>query len=161
MKYLLENQIKPIFTVPRRPFTQASIEGNNSVFSRKFWNRIAFKSVEEVDEKIEWFNRSSIEYLGYTRPKEKKVKTEEFIPKVYLIRQVEENKDKKEGFINVLNELIPLPKSYIKYYVLAEWNLREEQIYIRFEKGKESEIIENIPLKINPRSKRKCQDILK
>jgi hypothetical protein len=161
MKFLLENQISPIFTVPRRPFTQASIEGNNSVFSRKFWNRIEFKSVEEVDEKIEWFNKASIEYLRYSKPKVKKIKTEEFIPKVYLIRQVEENKDKKEGFINVLNELIPLPKSYIKYYVLAEWNLREEQIYIRFEKEKESEIIENIPFKMNSRSKEKCQDILK
>jgi hypothetical protein len=161
MKFLLENQVTPMFTVPRKPFTQASIEGNNSVFSRKFWNRIEFKSVEEVDEKIEWFNKSSIEYLGYYKPKEKKIKTEEFIPKVYLIRQVEEDKEKKEGFINVLNETILLPKSYIKYYVLAEWNLREEQIYIRFEKEKESKIIENIPFKINPRSKKKCQNILK
>jgi transposase len=161
MIFLLENQVSPIFAVPRRPFTQASIEGNNSVFSRKFWNRIDFKSVEEIDKKIEWFNKASIEYLGYYKPKEKKIKTEEFVPKVYLIRQVEENKEKKEGFINVLNELIPLPKSYIKYYVLAEWNLREEQIYIRFEKEKESEIIENMPFKINPRSKKKCQDILK
>jgi len=161
MNFLLENQVIPIFTVPKRPFTQASIEGNNSVFSRKFWNRIEFKSVEEVDEKIEWFNRSSVEYLGYYRPKEKKTKKEGFIPKVYLIRQVGENKEKKEGFINVLNEKILLPKSYIKYYVLAEWNLKEERIYIRFEKEKESEIIKNISFKINPRSKEKCQDILK
>jgi len=161
MKFLLENQVNPIFTVPKRPFTQASIEGNNSVFSRKFWNRIEFKSIEEVDEKIEWFNKSSIEYLGYYRPKEKKIKKEEFIPKIYLIRQVEEDKEKKEGFINVLNEIIHLPKSYIKYYVLAEWNLKEERIYIRFEKEKESEIIKNISFKINPSSKEKCQEILK
>lgn len=161
MKFLLENQVIPIFTVPKRPFTQASIEGNNSVFSRKFWNRIEFKSTEEVDEKIEWFNKSSIEYLGYCQPEKKKNKREGFAPKVYLIRQVEEDKEKKEGFINVLNEIIHLPKSYIKYYVLAEWDLREEQIYIRFEKEKESEIIENIPFKINPRSKEKCQNILK
>jgi len=161
MKFLLENQVNPIFTVPKRPFTQASIEGNNSVFSRKFWNRIEFKTIEEVDKKIEWFNKSSIEYLGYYRPKDKETKREGFIPKVYLIRQVEEDKEKQEGFINVLNEKILLPKSYIKYYVLAEWNLREEQIYIRFEKEKESEIIENILFKINPRSKEKCQDILK
>jgi len=161
MNFLLANQVIPIFTVPKRPFTQASIEGNNSVFSRKFWNRIEFESVEEVDEKIEWFNKSSIAYLGYCRPKEKKIKKEEFIPKVYLIRQVEEDKEKKEGFINVLNEIIHLPKAYIKYYVLAEWNLKEERIYIRFEKEKESEIIKNMPFKINLRSKEKCQEILK
>jgi hypothetical protein len=160
MKFLLENHVIPIFAVPRRPFTQASIEGNNSVFSRKFWNRIEFESIEEVDEKIEWFNKSSIEYLGYCRPKEKKTKKEDFTPKVYLIRQVEEDKEKKEGFINVLNEIIHLPKSYIKYYVLAEWNLKEERIYIRFEKEKESEIIKNISFKINSRSKEKCKDIL-
>jgi transposase len=161
MKFLLENQVNPIFTVPKRPFTQASIEGNNSVFSRKFWNRIEFESVEEVDEKIEWFNKASIEYLGYRQPEEKKTKKEGFIPKVYLIRQVEEDKEKKEGFISVLNEIIHLPKSYIKYYVLAEWDLKEERIYIRFEKEKESEIIENIPFKINQRPKEKCQNILR
>lgn len=160
MKFLLENQVIPIFTVPKRPFTQASIEGNNSVFSRKFWNRIEFKSIEEVNEKIEWFNKASIEYLGYCRPKEKKTKKEDFIPKVYLIRQVEEDKEKKEGFINVLNEIIHLPKSYIKYYVLAEWNLKEEHLYVRFEKEKESEIIKNIRFNINSRSKEKCKDIL-
>jgi len=161
MKFLLENQVIPIFTVPRKPFTQASIEGNNSVFSRKFWNRIEFKSIEEVDAKIEWFNKSSIEYLGYYRPKDKEAKKEGFIPTVYLIRQVEEDKEKQEGFINILNEKILLPQSYIKYYVLAEWNLREEQIYIRFEKEKESEIIKKTPFKINPKSKEKCKDILK
>jgi hypothetical protein len=161
MNFLLENHVIPIFTVPKRPFTQASIEGNNSVFSRKFWNRIEFSSVEEVDKKIEWFNKASIEYLGYYRSEEKKTRKEEFIPKVYLIRQVGEDKEKKEGFINVLNEILYLPKSYIKYYVLAEWNLKEERIYIRFEKEKESEIIENIPFKINPRSKEKCQNILR
>jgi len=96
-----------------------------AVFSRKFWNRIEFKSIEEVDAKTEWFDKASIEYLGCRRPKEKKTKKEDFIPKVYLIRQVEEDKEKKEGFINVLNEIIHLPKSYIKYYVLAEWNLKE------------------------------------
>ena len=161
MKFLLKNQVIPIFAVPKKPFTQASIEGNNSVFSRKFWNRIEFKSIEEVDEKLEWFNKASIKYLGYCRTEEKKIKKEEFIPKVYLIRQVEEYKDKKEGFINVLNEIVYLPKSYIKYYVLTEWNLKEERIYIRFEKEKKSETIKNISFKINPRSKEKCQEILK
>ncbi len=65
MSFLLRNQVVPIFTVPRRPFSQASIKGNNSIFARKFWNRIDFKSVEEVDEKLEWFNLASQRYTGY------------------------------------------------------------------------------------------------
>ena len=60
MNFLLENKVYPIFAVPRKPFSQASIEGNNSVFSRKFWNRISFSSLEEIDEKLEWFNEASL-----------------------------------------------------------------------------------------------------
>jgi len=50
MKFLLANQVIPIFAVPRKPFSQASIEGNNSVFARKFWNQIEFQSVAEIDK---------------------------------------------------------------------------------------------------------------
>jgi hypothetical protein len=48
MKFLLENQVIPIFTVLRKPRSQASIKGNNSVFAKKFWNRIQFTSLDEV-----------------------------------------------------------------------------------------------------------------
>lgn len=162
MKFLLEYQVIPIFAVPKRPFTQASIEGNNSVFSRKFWNMVKFKSVEEVDKKLEWFNKSSQEYTGYQPPKRKYRKKEGFIPKVYFNRQVREDEEgDNKGFIDVLHEKLHFPKSYINYFVLAEWNLKEEQLYIRFEKDERSEIIKKVCFKINQRSKKKCQNILK
>ena len=162
MKFLLENQITPIFAVPKKPFTQASIEGNNSVFSRKFWNRIKFKSLEEVDLKLEWFNKSSQEYTGYHPPERKCREKEDFIPKVYFIRQVKEDeKGDNKGCIDVLHEKLHFPKSYINYFLLAEWNLMEEKIYIRFEKNKKSEIIKILNFKINQRSKKKCQNLLK
>ncbi|MDI6782960.1 MAG: hypothetical protein QME64_02565 [bacterium] len=111
MKFLLENQVIPIFAVPRKPFSQASIEGNNSVFSRIFWNRIEFKTLPEVDEKLAWFNQSSLEYLGYQKPQEKKFK-KDFIKKVYFLRQVKEDKTQPgKAFIDVLNEKVFLPKS--------------------------------------------------
>jgi hypothetical protein len=44
MIFLLKKKIIPVFSVPRKPFSQASIEGNNSVFSRKFWNSMRFNS---------------------------------------------------------------------------------------------------------------------
>ena len=152
--FLLKNQVIPIFAVPRRPFSQASIEGNNSVFARKFWNRIDFKSVEEVDEKIEWFNLSSERYLHYQRPKQHPKHKRNFTPKIYFIRQIKEDREQaSKPFIDVLNEKIFLPKSYINYFVLAEWRLKQEQLYIHFEKEQQSKMIKQLSFKINPRSK--------
>lgn len=161
MSYLLQNQVVPIFAVPRKPFSQASIEGNNSVFSRKFWNRIEFKSIQEVDMKLEWFNKSSAQYLGYQRPNKKSRKNKNFIPRIYFIRQVKENKEQTgKAYIDILNEKVFLPKSYINYFVLSEWNLEPEQLYIYFEKEQQSKIIKKLSFKINPRSKEKIQKLL-
>lgn len=157
MKFLLKNQIIPIFAVPRKPFSQASIEGNNSVFSRKFWNRIQFKSLAEVDKKLGWFNKSSQQYLRYQRPEKiRTTKKKNFIPKIYFTRQVKEDTTRKRmnGYIDILNEQIHLPKAYINYFVLAEWNLKQEQLYICFEKDEKSKIVKKLSFKINQRSKK-------
>lgn len=159
--FLLKYQVIPIFAVPRRPFSQASIEGNNSVFARKFWNRINFKSVKEVDKKLEWFNLSSQRYLNYQAPKENSRRKKNFIPKIYFIRQVKEDKEQiGKPFIDVLNERIFLPKSYINYFVLAEWNLKQEQLYIYFEKEQEAKMIKRLSFKINSRSKERCSHFI-
>jgi len=102
MNYLLKNKVIPVFAVPRKPFTQASIEGNNSVFSKKFWNRFDFKTLKEIDDKLELFNLSSQRYTGYIGPKKNHQKRN-FTPKVYFIRQVKEvSENKKIGaYINV------------------------------------------------------------
>jgi len=161
MGFLLKNQVIPIFAVPRKPFSQASIEGNNSIFARKFWNRIEFKSVKEVDEKLEWFNLSSQRYTGYQPPKVKPRTKRDFIPKIYFIRQVKEDKEQiGKAFIDVLNEEVFLPQSYINYFVLAEWNLKEEQLYIYFEKEQESKMIKKLSFKINSRSKERCSHFI-
>jgi len=153
---LLSHQVVPIFAVPRKPFSQASIEGNNSVFARKFWNRIDFKSVEEVEEKLEWFNLSSQRYLHYQPSKARPKRKRNFVPKIYFTRQVKEDKEQTgHAFIDVLNEKVFLPRSYINYFVLAEWNLKKEQLFIYFEKEQQSKIIKKLSFKINPRSKEK------
>jgi len=159
--FLLKNQVIPIFAVPRKPFSQASIEGNNSVFARKFWNRIDFKSIEEVDEKLEWFNLSSERYLHYLKPKIKSKRKKDFIPKIYFTRQVREDKEQTDRpFIDVLNEKVFLPKDYINYFVLAEWNLKQEKLCIYFEKEQQSKMIKQLPFKINSRSKERCTDFI-
>jgi hypothetical protein len=52
MDLLLSHDILPIFTVPRRPFTQASTEGNNSVFTRLFRSQRTVTSFEEIHEQL-------------------------------------------------------------------------------------------------------------
>lgn len=159
--FLLKQQVIPIFAVPRRPFSQASIEGNNSVFARKFWNRIDFKTVEEVDEKIEWFNLSSEQYLRYQRPERRPKRKRSFTPKIYFIRQVREDTEHTgKSFISVLNEKVFLPKPFINYFVLAEWNLKQEQLSIYFEKEQESKMIKKLSFKINSRSKERCSHFI-
>ncbi len=156
--WCLSQKIIPIYSVPRKPFSQASIEGNNSVFSKKFWKRIQFKNLKEVDIKLEWFNKSSEQYLDYHKPKKNK-NNKKFIPKIYFTRQVLEDQKTKKGFINVLNEKVLLRKSYINYFVLAEWNLKQEMLYIYFEKEQKPKIIKKISFKINLKSKEKLKEM--
>ena len=153
MIHLLKEKIIPIFSVPRKPFSQASIEGNNSVFSRFFWNRSYFKNIEDIDTQLKWFNKASLEYLEYEKPKTKYEKNG-FIPKVYFLRQVKESEQTGNGYIRVVNEIINIRKNYINFFVLAEWNLQEEVLYIYFERNEKSKIIKKIDFKICDNSKK-------
>jgi len=154
MVFLLKRRILPVFAVPRKPFSQASIEGNNSVFARKFWNSQRFTSLRQLDTRLAWFNTSSIAYAGYdTTKRKRRTLTEDFVPRVYFIRQVQHHEHTGQGVIDVLNETIPLPRAYIQYFVLAEWNLVEQQLHVWFEKGQQRKCIKTIEFTINPNSK--------
>ncbi len=156
MHYLLKNDVIPVFAVPRKPFTQASIEGNNSVFSKKFWNRFDFKSLKEIDDKLELFNQSSQRYTGYRKPRFVSQKRN-FTPKVYFIRQVKEISESKKigAYIDILNVKVPMSKPLVNYYVLSEWNLKQETLNIYFEKDNIQNLIKKIDFKINKKSKDK------
>jgi hypothetical protein len=156
--FLLRHQVIPIFAVPRKPFSQASIEGNNSVFARRFWKRRTFNDVAAVDEQLAWFNQASQRYLEYQPPSKKKPRHHDFVPRVYFISQVKEHNS--TGFIEVLNEKIYLPKSYINYFVLAEWNLQIERLIVHFEKDQEPRKIKECAFRINWRSHEKHQQLL-
>ena len=145
--FLLQNRVIPIFAVPRRPFSQASIEGNNSIFARKFWNPTYFESVSEVDTKLQWFNDASQRYTNYQRPIVAEQANKEFVPKVFFIRQVKEG-SASEGIISVLHEDISVPECYINYFLLAEWNLVNEQLTVYIEKDQKPEVIQKIPFQI-------------
>jgi len=159
--WYLSKEIIPIYAVPRKPFSQASIEGNNSVFARNFWKRIEFKSVKEVDKKLGWFNKSSEQYTGYLKPGKNPAErdSKKFIPKIYFTRQVSEDQKTKRGFIDVAREKILLPKSYVNYFVLAEWRLGREMLYIHFEKEQKLKLVKKLSFKINQKSKDKLRKL--
>ncbi len=134
-RFLLGRQIVPIYAVPRRPFTQASVEGSNSMFARKFWNARRFTSLEDVDTQLGWFNAAIGRYHGYTPSTRTRPPT--FVPRMYFLRQVHESPVHKGfGSIEVLHEEIRLPLSYVKYFVLTEWNLENQWLTVYFESDK-------------------------
>jgi hypothetical protein len=153
---LLNQHITPVFSVPRRPFSQASIEGNNSVFARKFWNTQTFTSVADVDHRLNWFNECSLNYTGYTPSAPAPGRPQPFVPRIYFMRQVREHPEHPaQGCIDILNELVDLPADYIQYFLLAEWNLRTERLHVHLERDNHAKRIKSQSFKLNPNSRYK------
>lgn len=160
MIYLLNRKITPVFAVPRRPFTQASIEGNNSVFARHFWNRREFNTPADVDCQLEWFNKSSLKYTDYQKPDSKNYPEQtEFIPNVYFLRQIKESEAKPgQGSIAILNEEILLPAEWINFFVVAKWNLKNETLTVFKEQDKQQITLYEESFLINKTSKNKLKE---
>ena len=59
--------------------------------------------------------------------------------------------------IDVLNEQIALPVSYVSYFVLAEWNLKTERLAIWFEKDSTPKRIKSVRFTLNPNSRYKLK----
>lgn len=156
MFFLLNHHVVPIFAVPRKPFSQASIEGNNSVFSRFFWNKHEFTSLKQIDRELEWFNKSSLRYTGYHHPSlSDLVNRSDFKPEVIFIRQVRDQNG--DGTIDILNEIIKLESQYINYFVLVRWSLQEEKLRVYFEKEKLSNLIAEFRFLVNRNSLKKIK----
>ena len=84
VRFLLQEEIIPVFTAPRKPWNQASVEGANSIFSRKFWRRFEFGSVEAIDDTLADFNIAYERYLEYDWPSRRKETTRPFSTKNLL-----------------------------------------------------------------------------
>lgn len=153
IKFLFDKKIIPIFTNPRSPWNNGSMEGSNSVFSRNFWCKFTFESTGNLDKKLELFNKSSLWYSDYDWSKIRKKEAGEFIPQIYFIRKVYENQKNGKGEINILNEKINLPKEYINLYTLSQWSLKTETLYVYFEKEQEKMLIEKMKFEINKNCK--------
>ncbi len=153
IKFLFDKKIVPIFTNPRSPWNNGSVEGSNSVFARNFWSKFIFESTGDLDKKLELFNESSLWYSDYGQTKIQKKESREFIPQIYFIRKVYENQESGKGEVNILNEKINLPNEYINLYTLSQWNLKTETLYIYFEKEQEKLLIKKLRFEINKNCK--------
>lgn len=158
--YLFKRKSIPIFTAPREPWNQASVEGSNSVFTKKFWNRYEFTSIKEIDEKLRLFNQAYLKYSRYQNQPELPQEKKKFIPQIFFIRKVYAGKQSEQGFIDVLNEKLFLPKSYINLFVLTYWNLKTETLTILFERDKKLFKIKKYRFLINKLSKRKLSGFI-
>lgn len=151
--FLLKKKIIPVFTAPRKPWNQASIEGSNSIFSRKFWHRERYTSVEMIDQRLPLFNKSYQQYHGYIPPARGTRRKTPFVPMVYFIRKVYQDEQSKRAYIEILKEKIVLPKSYIGMFVLTQWNLNRDILTVLYESDQQAIIVKELNFKLNPKTR--------
>ncbi len=154
--FLLNLGVYPLYIAPRSPWNNGQVEGFNSVFSKKFWNKLHFSDEQEIDVKIEGFN---VAYEKYSRLvsnnpelKEKDIKyiddfkdvnlenkcVERFkTDKIYFLRIVRRKNDKgsdeEYGFIDSLKHEIKLPKDLINLFVFCALDLKSKLLKINIE----------------------------
>ncbi len=158
--WLITQRVTPVFTAPRRPWNQASVEGANSVFARKFWNRFRFRSPREVDPRLVQFNRAYQEYLGYVRPTRRHRATG-FRPAVYFIRKVSEDPRGPRGLVDLARVQVRVPAPYINLFVLAKWDLTSESLSVLFERGgAQPSVIHQQAFPLHPTTKAKLSGFI-
>jgi len=154
--FLLNLGVYPLYIAPRSPWNNGQVEGFNSVFSKKFWNKLQFSDEQEIDIKIKDFN---VAYEKYSRLvsnnpelKEKDIKsTDDFkdvnlenkgvehfkADKIYFLRIVRRKNDKgndnEYGFIDILKHEIKLPKDLINLFVFCVLDLKSKLLKINIE----------------------------
>jgi len=152
--FFLNLGVTPLYVAPRSPWNNGENEGFNSVFSKKFWNKLQFTDEEEIDIKIKDFNIAYEKYskLIFDNPQNNSDKyIDEFkdinfenkhIKKfkthiIYFLRIVrrknEKGSDKEYGFIEILNQEIKMPKKLINLFVFCTLNLQSKKLIISSE----------------------------
>jgi len=158
-RFLLQERVIPVFTAPRRPWNQASVEGANSVFGRKFWRRFRFRTVTEVDRRLVGFNAAYRAYTGYHAPPKRRRRSP-FTPIVYYIRKVQEQAGRRAGVVELANSKVMLPRAYINLFVLARWDLKRNRLAILHERGGQARIIHQQPFFLHESSRRRLSGFI-
>ena len=145
-----------MYVAPRSPWNNGQVEGFNSVFSKKFWNKLQFSDEQEIDVRINDFNVAYEKYsqLVSNNPEinEENIKhiddfkdmnlenkcVEHFrADKIYLLRIVrrknDKGSDKEYGFIDILKHVIKLSKDMINMFVFCVLDLKSKLLKINIE----------------------------
>ncbi len=154
--FLLNLGVYPLYVAPRTPWNNGQVEGFNSVFSKKFWNKLQFSDEQEIDIQIKDFN---VAYEKYSRlvsnnPERKETDimyitdfkgvnfgnkcVKQFkADKIYFLRIVRRKNDKgsdtEYGFIDILKHEIKLPKDLINLFVFCVLNLKSKLLKVNIE----------------------------
>lgn len=155
--FLLNLGVSPLYIAVRSPWNNGHVEGHNSVFSRKFWNKLRFTDEEEIDIEIKKFN---MDYKKYSKLISNNPKLEDLnikhisdfkevdlenrevrkfkSKKIYFLRIVRRKGQKgsaeEHGFINILKREIRLPKDLINLFVFSVLDLKSKELLIQTEK---------------------------
>jgi hypothetical protein len=163
--FLLNLGIVPLFGSPSRPWTNASIEGHNRVFTEKVWKRNRFRCVEDIDVENERFNAESREFFQFRytslaeryharrlAPSRMRVTPELQSRKnkrIAFIRFVEPSLDEPRSHIVIMNERVYLPDEYSHQFVFVTWDLQRQSLFIQSEYQGTIKHILHLPFKIN------------
>lgn len=154
--FLLNLGVSPLYVAPRSPWNNGDVEGYNSVFSKKFWNKLQFTDEQEIDIKIKDFNLAYEKYsqLVSNNPEikdedirhmdsfkdvdlEDKMAKNFKTDKIYFLRIVRrknaKGSDKEFGFIDILKQEIRLPKDLINLFVFCVLNVKSKKLTINTE----------------------------
>lgn len=122
VRWLCANRVIPVFNATSSPWNNGSVEGGNSIFDKKFWQQFRFKTVQDLDEKLQTFNDAYATYLrpdqqssehkpskGLIDPRPITHQRLKFFtqPNLYLLRIVKEHDGK--CFVEALNNYILVP----------------------------------------------------
>jgi len=158
LKVLLNLGITPIYSARSQPWNNGNTEGYNSVFARKFWEKLNFSDEEEIDTEIKKFN---LEYEKYNDLIGNNIDPEEIEdenlpedfeltenlqdqliddlenPIIYWLRIVrngtEKAKEKDIGTIDILGEEIEVPKPYVNQFTLNKLQLKNDKLSVMVE----------------------------
>ncbi len=165
LRFLLNLNIKPLFGSPSKPWTNPHIEGHNRVFNEKVWGRNFFTDTDQIATECKRFNSESLEYFHYKYAQlifngnypyiepDQDIETDKLLSvknkRMFFIRFVESPEKGKKAYINILNEYISLPEKYNHQFVLAEWNIEKEKLFIYSEFEKIVTLIMERPFCLN------------
>ena len=158
LKVILNLGITPIYSARSQPWNNGNTEGYNSVFARKFWEKLNFSDEEEIDTEIKKFN---LEYEKYndlignnidpeeiedetlpenftlTEDLQNELKDDLEDPIIYWLRIVRNNTEKAnkkdKGTIDILGEEIELPKPYVNQFTLNKLQLKDDKLSVMVE----------------------------